>query len=68
MIDHPPFFESVAASIRHRNTDRGSVATYKLRFVARPAWLRPVLEPVMLVILRRETEKRLAALATFLAS
>lgn len=68
MINRPPFFEGFAASIRHRDTDRGSVATYKLRFVARPTWLRPVLEPIRLVILRQETEKRLAAMATFLAS
>lgn len=67
MINRPPFFESFAASIRHHDTDRGSIATYKLRFVARPAWLRPVLEPIMLVILRRETEKRLAALARFMS-
>lgn len=66
MINHPPFFESFVASIRHENTAQGSSATYKFQFTARPASLRWLLHPVMLYILRRETAKRLQALASHL--
>ena len=40
--------------------------TYKLNFSARPRFLRWFLHPIMLVALRYETRKRLAALAEFL--
>lgn len=66
MINRPPFFESFAASIRHEKTEHGSVATYKFKFTARPAFLRWLLHPLMLAALRRETKKRLKALADFL--
>lgn len=67
MINRPPFFEKFAASIRHRDTPGGSEATYKLSFTARPRMLRRLLEPLMLRYLRRETRKRLRALAGYLA-
>ena len=66
MINRPPFFESFAASIRHVDTDDGSLATYKFQFIARPAVLRGLLHPMMLYALRRETSKRLQALADHL--
>lgn len=66
MINHPPFFKSFVASIRHEDTAQGSIATYKFQFMARPAILRWILHPVMLYILRRETVKRLQALASYL--
>ena len=68
MINHPPFFETFAASIRHQDTEIGSSVTYKFSFRARPRWLRWVFEPIMLVVLRHETRHRLKALSRFLAS
>ena len=66
MINRPPFFEHFAASIRHEDEGEGSRLTYKLNFSARPRFLRWLLHPIMLVALRYETRKRLAALAAFL--
>jgi hypothetical protein len=66
MINRPPFFEHFAASIRHEDLPEGSRLTYKLNFSARPRFLRLLLHPIMLVALRHETRKRLAALAEFL--
>lgn len=68
MINRPAFFESFAASIRHVDTPEGSLLTYKFRFTAKPGWLRWVLEPVMLAALRLETQKRLRALAAYMAT
>jgi hypothetical protein len=68
MINRPPFFEHFAASIRHEDKGEGSRLTYKLNFSAQPRFLRWLLHPVMLVVLRYETGKRLAALASFLES
>lgn len=66
MINRPPFFEHFAASILHEEVAEGSRLTYKLNFTARPRFLRWLLHPIMLVALRNETRKRLAALAGFL--
>jgi len=67
MINRPPWFESFAASIRHVDTPGGSELTYKFRFTAKPRALRWMLEPIMMVLLRAETKRRLQALAAFLA-
>ena len=66
MINSPPFFAGFAASIRHVDNQDGSTATYRLTFRAKPVWLRWIMEPVMLWVLRMETRKRLRALAAFL--
>ncbi|WP_395740591.1 SRPBCC family protein [Prosthecobacter sp.] len=68
MINRPPFFQTFAASIRHQNTGEGSSLTYRFSFRARPCFLRWLLEPIMLVVLRHETRQRLRALSRFLAS
>jgi len=68
MINRPPFFDSLAASIRHQDLPQGSSVTYKLTFRARPRFLRWILEPLMTSILSRETERRLKALSAYLAS
>jgi len=68
MINRPPLFAEFAASIRHKDNDAGSVATYKLHFAAKPRFLRRVLEPVMLGLLRMETAKRLFALSRHLSN
>lgn len=67
MINQPPLFSKFAASIRHEDRTKGSIATYKLHFEAKPRWLAWLLEPVMTVILKAETRKRLLALSQFLS-
>ena len=68
MINRPPFFDSFAASIRHQDMSQGSSVTYKLTFRARPRFLRWILEPIMMIVLRHETKQRLRALSKYLAS
>jgi len=69
LLNHPPFFDSFAASIRHFEIDADhSEVIYKVNFTARPGWLRPILHPVMRVILIWETRKRLKALKNFFQS
>ncbi len=68
MINQPPFFETFAASIRHQECSGGSSITYKFTFRARPRWLRWLLEPIMLIVLRHETRQRLRALSRYLAA
>jgi hypothetical protein len=63
LVNRPWFFEHFAASIRHEDRDHGSEIIYKFRFAARPRWLAWALEPIMLIYLRRETGRRLDALA-----
>lgn len=68
MINRPPLFAAFSASIRHQDNAAGSMMTYKFRFAAKPRFLRWLLEPIMLIELRKETGKRLDALAEFLGS
>lgn len=68
MINRPLFFESFAASIRHQDTPKGSTVTYKFRFHSRPSFLRWLFEPIMLMALRYETNRRLTALSRYLLS
>lgn len=69
MVNRPPFFESFAASIHHRDRPDGtSEVEYTYHFLARPWWLRWLLHPLMAVLFRRETHKRLGALRGYLAS
>ena len=52
-----------AASIRHADLGPDeSRITYTFHFRARPRWLAWLLEPIMLVVFRWETRKRLRAL------
>ena len=66
MINSPPCFQSFAASIRHEDNPGGSMLTYRLTFRSKPAALRWLMEPVMLLVLKWETRKRLRALASYL--
>lgn len=68
MINRPPFFDAFAASIRHQDTEAGSLVTYRFTFRARPRFLRWIFEPIMLFVLRHETRQRLRALSRFLAA
>ena len=66
MLNRPPFFETFAATIRHRDLiDGSSFVEYKYNFTARPSWLRWLLHPVMAAVFRWETRKRLRALRQF---
>ena len=68
MLNQPMFFGTWAASIKHEALDGGrSRVTYTWNFTARPKWLAWALEPVMALVFRWETRKRLAALRAFLA-
>ena len=69
MLNQPLFFASFAASIRHQDLGpaRSSV-TYRWTFAAKPRVLRFVLHPVMQLVFRLETKKRLAALKRFFVS
>jgi hypothetical protein len=63
MLNQPPFFDTFAASIRHRDTgENQSEVVYKVNFTARPKFLRWILHPLMSAIFAWETRKRLAAL------
>jgi len=68
MVNHPPFFDTFAATIRHADLPNGtSSIEYKYNFTARPAWLRFALNPVMNFLFKMETKKRIAALRRYFA-
>ncbi|MBX2851298.1 MAG: hypothetical protein KTR15_06095 [Phycisphaeraceae bacterium] len=67
LINRPLLFESFSASIKHGDNGLGSTAEYTFHFRARPRWLRKIIEPVMLKVLKRETAARLEALAVFMS-
>jgi hypothetical protein len=68
MLNRPAFFETFAATLRHRDTDDGgSSVEYIYHFTARPRWLRWLLHPVMNAVFRWETRKRLRSLRHYLA-
>lgn len=63
MIDRAPFFDRWAASIRHEPVGEGrSRITYTYNFRARPRLLAWLLEPILAIVFRWETKKRLRAL------
>jgi hypothetical protein len=66
MLNRPPFFETFAATIRHRDLDAGrSAIQYTFTFTARPRWLRFLLHPLMKWAFTLETRKRLRALRRY---
>ncbi|MBC7899424.1 MAG: SRPBCC family protein [Saprospiraceae bacterium] len=68
MLNRPPFFETFGASIRHFDLpDNTSKIVYKFNFTARPAFLRPILHPIMQKVLKWETGKRLKSLKTYVS-
>ena len=69
MINAPPFFATWAASIRHQDlAPHQSRVTYCFHFTARPRVLGFLLEPLMGLIFRWETRKRLRALRAYFAA
>lgn len=66
MLNQPPFFDTFAASIRHRKIDdENSEVIYKVNFTAKPRFLRPILNPIMRRVFVWETRQRLGALKKF---
>lgn len=69
MVNAPMLFERWAASIRHEPLAGGSSRiTYTYNFRAKPRWLAFVLEPVLAIVFRWETRKRLRAVRRVLAA
>jgi hypothetical protein len=69
LVNTPPFFGRWAASIRHVDLGPGeSRITYKFQFTSKPRFLRWLFEPIMLIVFRWETRKRLRALRNFFAA
>ena len=67
MLDRTSVFDTFAASIRHLDLPEGrSTVVYKFNFSARPRYLRPILEPIMLIVLKWETRKRLSSLRDYI--
>ena len=63
MTRGPFLLESFAASIRQDEARRGVTrVTYRFNFTTRPAWLRPILEPIAASLFLREVRSRLASL------
>lgn len=61
-----PFFDAFAASIRHFDLGDGcSDIVYELNYKAKPAFLRPLLHPIMSRMLAWETRKRLRSLKRY---
>lgn len=66
MIDRPSLFDRFAATIRHVDLENGeSSLEYIYDFRTRPSWLRWLLDPLMDVVFRWETKKRLRSLREF---
>jgi len=66
MVNRPLFFQTFAATIRHRDLmDGSSQIEYLYNFTARPWYLQWMLHPIMAKVLRLETKKRLEALRNF---
>lgn len=67
LTNHPPFFGHFVATIKHEPLAANcSRLTYIYFFQARPQIFAPILEPVMNMLLKRETENRLHALRRYL--
>lgn len=68
LTNRPPFFAHFAATIRHEPlSETHSRVTYTYYFRARPKLIAPFLEPIMNLLLKRETQKRLYALQRYLS-
>ncbi len=67
LINRPPFFQNFAATIRHTPLGASSSrVTYIYHFKAKPKSLAWLLEPLMNLLLKWETKKRLTGLKNFL--
>lgn len=62
----PWFLADFAASIRHSNAGAGSRVVYKLRITTQPMWLQFLLDPLLKLVFRLETQKRLNSLKRYI--
>src|SRR5262245_12802239 len=61
MVRGPFYLADFAASLRQSPLPGGSTrVSYKFHLASRPAWLRPLMEPVLAMVFRREPRRRLA--------
>jgi hypothetical protein len=66
MTRGPFYLAEFAASLRQLPLPGGATrVSYKFHLAGRPAWLRPLMEPILAMVFRRETRRRLAALRRF---
>ena len=69
MLNRPPLFDKFAATIRHRDLSDGtSSVEYTYNFTLRPSWLQWLLHPIMAIIFRWETKKRLRSLRRYFSN
>lgn len=69
MLNRPWPFDRWAASIRHEPLEGGrSRVTYTYNFAARPRFLAFVIDPILALVFRWETRRRLRALQRALAA
>jgi hypothetical protein len=67
MTRGPALVGEFAASIRQIPLpDGGTRVSYKFQIASRPRWLRPLLDPILARVFRRETRRRLEALQRYL--
>ena len=64
MVDGPWFFAGFGGGWRFVPEGDGCRAVWKYTYAVRPAWLRPVAEPIGQWLLGREIRRRIAAFAT----
>lgn len=68
LVNRPAWFNSWAATIQHQDlSERESRITYTFHFTVRPRILAPLLDPLMGLIFRWETSRRLRALQRYFA-
>jgi hypothetical protein len=67
LTNRPLFFAEFSATIKHEDLGNGrSRTTYIYFFRAAPRFLAPLIEPIMNMMLKREVQKRLASLHSYL--
>ena len=69
MTRGPFFLRSFAASIRQKQLANNlTLVTYRYNFKVKPRFLASIVEPMVDLVLKRETQKRLAALKSHMES
>jgi hypothetical protein len=67
MTKGPAVLETFAASLRQDETAVGVTrVTYRFNFATRPRWLRMIMQPIAMVVFRREVRGRLTGLKRYL--
>ncbi len=67
MTKGPALLSRFAASLRQQEVSPGVTrVTYRFNVTTRPAWLRPLLDPIAGIVFLREVRARLSALKVYL--